>query len=182
MNKSELRHHAKSIRSAISTEQRQVDAASLRQNIIQYFDEAGYPELLGVYYPANSEIVPPHDIPNIQMALPVVRNKITLEFYKWAVNDPVVVRDFNIPIPATRGLSPVFPTHIVAPLVMCDEQGNRIGGGAGHYDRYIASLENKPVFIGVCFDEQIYNGVLPFEAHDAKLDLIITPSKIIRIP
>jgi len=182
MNKQELRTLAKTIRSSIVEEQRVRDAKTLKDNIIQHFDGHGYPDLLGVYYPANNEIRPPHDIPNVEMALPVVRDKTTLEFYQWSIDAPVIVRDYNIPIPDTRGLSPVISTHILVPLVMCDVHGNRIGNGAGHYDRYLASLPTKPKLIGVCFDEQIFDGELPFEPHDIKLDLIITPTRIITIP
>jgi len=62
-----------------------------------------------------------------------------------------------------------------------DKNGNRIGYGAGHYDRYIASCDTKPYLIGVCFDEQIYDGDIPAEPHDIPLDLIVTPKRVIEI-
>lgn len=181
MDKENLRQWARQIRSGISQSRRATDEALLWKNILFYFEQTTFPALLGVYYPVRGEIAPPHKIDGVDMALPVIRGGKTLEFYRWSLGDPMAVRDFEIPIPDTRHMEPVIPTHIIAPLLLCDRHGNRLGNGAGHFDRYMAGLTPKPVYIGVCFDEQIYQGALPAEPHDVKLDVIITPKETIEI-
>jgi 5-formyltetrahydrofolate cyclo-ligase len=176
MNKDELRKRAKHIRDNIPDEIRKQSAQNLKNRVQAVVSDE---QIIGTYMSIRNEIEPPHMIKNAQMALPVIRNKTTLEFYSWSVGQPLVKRDFDIPIPDTRDLSPIIPDIIFAPLLMCDVHGNRLGYGAGHYDRYLASLATKPKLIGVCFDEQIYDGELPNEPHDVKLDLIITPSRTI---
>lgn len=165
-------------------------------------NDDSFDRVIGTYYPIGTEIIPPFialpskakgDAPDtiapfsstglrdVSVCLPVIRDKTTLEFYPWSPDKRLIKRDFDIPIPDTRGLLPVIPDIILLPLLLCDKYGNRIGYGAGHYDRYIASLNHKPILIGVCFDEQIYDGTIPHEPHDVPLDLIITPNRVIEI-
>ncbi|PCI01929.1 MAG: 5-formyltetrahydrofolate cyclo-ligase [Alphaproteobacteria bacterium] len=179
MNKNQLRQHAKNIRAGIDDDQREIDEVALKENILTSLRSINASDdvCIGVYYPIGSEISPLFD--GSSLALPVIRHDKSLEFYPWAQGDPVVKREFNIPIPDTRHLSPVTPDVILAPLLLCDRNGNRLGYGKGHYDRYIASFNQRPVLIGVCFDEQIYEGTLPAEDHDVRLDMIITPKRVL---
>jgi len=183
MDKTQLRHHAKTIRDAISDAQRQLDSKAIYKRIGSSLHQSngGANLTIGTYFPIGSEIIPPHKIEGYQMALPVVRHQTTLEFYKWREGDSLVKKDFDIPIPDTRGITPVLPNILFVPLLLCDENGGRIGYGAGHYDRYIASCKTKPFLIGVCFDEQIWHDSLPVEPHDQPLDLIVTPKRVIEI-
>jgi 5-formyltetrahydrofolate cyclo-ligase len=179
MNKHDLRTHAKLTRNRIPTDQFENAKHALRENIQKFLsDKQG---LVGTYYPIGSEIHPPHHIDGYKMALPVIRDKETLEFYEWTQGDKLNDGRFDIPIPKTAFKKSYRPDIILLPLLLCDAVGNRIGYGAGHYDRYIASCTNKPTLIGVCFDDQIHDEVIPAEEHDQKLDLIITPKRIIEV-
>lgn len=185
MNKSDLRKQARKVREDIPSEKRAVDEHALADNILMFLGgEAHDVTMIGLYYPYGSEIKIPMALDGYETCLPVIRDKITLEYYAWREGDKLtqtgVVKDFNIPIPDTRGKSPVSPQVILVPLLMCDEHGTRLGQGAGHYDRYYASCDQKPIMVGVCFEEQIYQGRLPVEAHDARLDWIITPQRFIK--
>ena len=53
--------------------------------------------------------------------------------------------------------------------------------GKGYYDKFINSLNYKPILIGLCYDEQVYSGVLPTDKHDVKLDYVVTDVEIIKI-
>jgi len=175
-----LRAQVKITRDNIPEALRTDYANQLQNQIDQYFH--GYKgEMIGIYAPIGSEIKPPTVIFDMKIALPVVRNKTTLEFYPWAEGEPLAKRDFNIPIPDTCGKEPVHPDTLLIPLLLCDLKGGRIGYGAGHYDRYLAFTHNRPFLIGVCFEEQIYDGEIPAEPHDQKLNMIITPKRIIEI-
>ena len=57
---------------------------------------------------------------------------------------------------------------ILVPGILFDKNGGRVGFGKGYYDKY---LENKKIkTIGVLFKEQLYDGILPLEKHDIKME------------
>ena len=63
----------------------------------------------------------------------------------------------------------------IIPGVIFDTSGNRIGFGAGYYDKFLS--KNPQVYkIGICYDFQLCES-LPCEEHDAKMDLIITEKR-----
>ena len=92
-------------------------------------------------------------------------------------------------IPGFKGIPEPFITHkcyqpiseeetlMIMPLVSFDEAKNRLGYGAGFYDRY---LEKYPFLktIALGYECQKYEGSLPVEASDIKPDMIITEKQI----
>lgn len=65
---------------------------------------------------------------------------------------------------------------ILVPGLAFDRAGNRLGRGAGFYDRSISALKesgHNPTLIGVCYHAQIVESV-PTEAHDHRVDRVIT--------
>jgi 5-formyltetrahydrofolate cyclo-ligase len=68
-----------------------------------------------------------------------------------------------------------FPV-ILMPLVGFDAAGNRLGNGAGYYDRFLANRRGrygKPLLIGIAFECQRLDA-LAVAAHDVPLDAVIT--------
>jgi 5-formyltetrahydrofolate cyclo-ligase len=71
-------------------------------------------------------------------------------------------------------------TAILTPaLAYGQSDGSRIGRGAGFYDRLFARPEVKARRIGIAFDLQIVPHI-PTEAHDARVNAIVTESGWIR--
>lgn len=69
---------------------------------------------------------------------------------------------------------------ILMPLVGFDRRGNRLGMGAGFYDRSLTGLRRpKPWLIGIAFDCQ-ETGHLPADPWDVPLDYIVTNTGIIK--
>ena len=68
---------------------------------------------------------------------------------------------------------------VILPAVAFDEQGMRLGYGGGYYDRLLPLLRDDCVRIGVVFDEQVL-AEIPAEEHDACVDIVITPARLIR--
>jgi len=63
---------------------------------------------------------------------------------------------------------------ILIPGLAFDRSFNRLGRGAGFYDRMIETLPTpRPVLVGVCFSCQIVDAV-PTEPHDHSMDRVIT--------
>jgi len=67
------------------------------------------------------------------------------------------------------------------PLLGFDISGNRLGYGAGYYDAGLRHLrrERSVTAIGLAFDEQEFPAI-PHEPQDERLDMILTPSRVIR--
>lgn len=69
-------------------------------------------------------------------------------------------------------------TIIIVPGNAFSLDGYRIGYGGGYYDTYTG--ENQSLAnIGVCFEEQIRQ-TLPYEAHDRRLDMLVSERRVLR--
>jgi len=82
---------------------------------------------------------------------------------------------FSIPQPATNSAE-ALPDVVFVPLVGFTERGDRIGQGAGHYDRWLEANPNV-LTIGLAWDCQLVDD-LPVEPHDQPLDMVVTPTQI----
>lgn len=78
-------------------------------------------------------------------------------------------------------INSVFPIDkievVVIPGIAFDIQGNRMGFGAGFYDRFLIKNENM-IKIAICYDFQLLNSI-PNEPHDVKMDIIITDERVL---
>ncbi|MFP4235207.1 MAG: 5-formyltetrahydrofolate cyclo-ligase [Nitriliruptoraceae bacterium] len=81
--------------------------------------------------------------------------------------------------PAGRPVDPTVVDVAVIPGVAFDPRGRRLGAGGGHYDRLLALLSPGATRIGVGFTCQIVPHV-PTEAHDQRVDLVITEGGVHR--
>src|SRR5215470_1639609 len=74
----------------------------------------------------------------------------------------------------------VDPDVLIMPLAAFDRRGNRVGYGAGYYDRTLHALRGKkPITaIGLAFALQEVPDV-PALPHDARLDLVLTEREVI---
>jgi 5-formyltetrahydrofolate cyclo-ligase len=70
----------------------------------------------------------------------------------------------------------ITPDVLFVPLIGFTANGDRLGQGGGHYDRW---LEEHPgrMAIGLAWDVQFCEE-LPTEPHDIQLDAVITPTRI----
>lgn len=112
-----------------------------------------------------------------RLCLPIVQDKTTIVFRELVPGAELIDTGFG-----TRGPGPeaavLDPEILLVPLSAFDATGNRIGYGAGHYDRAIARLLQKgmePRLIGIAFDCQEVAEV-PAEPHDVRLQAILTES------
>lgn len=66
---------------------------------------------------------------------------------------------------------------VLIPAVAFDLNGQRLGRGKGHYDRFLP-LVPKALRIGVAFNCQLSFQPLPVEAHDQRMHFIVTEELI----
>ena len=85
--------------------------------------------------------------------------------------------DWGIPLPVDGKLSMSDDIQLVLiPLLAYDIRGFRIGYGKGYYDKFLASLPQKVLKVGLSFfppEPQI-----PFEPHDIPMDFCVLPTNV----
>ena len=102
----------------------------------------------------------------------------------WAsVDDSVQVAtsSMGIPEPTTSGtFSEMGPCDVMlVPALAADHAGHRLGRGAGYYDRALAAV-TAPIVAVVFTDELLPE--IPHEPHDVRVDAVLTPSGMFRVP
>jgi 5-formyltetrahydrofolate cyclo-ligase len=103
-----------------------------------------------------------------------------LVFRAWAFGDPLEPDAARIPAP-TAAAQALTPQIVIAPLLAFDRQGYRLGQGAGYYDRTLAGLRGRPVFvIGLAYAGQEVARA-PREPHDQPVDAILTETGYHRV-
>lgn len=113
----------------------------------------------------------------VSLWLPVSRPKGILEWGLYTHPDSLKPGAFGIlePTGPYHHSHDVLPTLdlIVVPALGATSEGIRIGKGAGYYDRALEGSRTPTVLL--LFDSEI-DPTIPYEAHDARADFIITPS------
>nr|WP_272210206.1 5-formyltetrahydrofolate cyclo-ligase [Marinicella sp. W31]MDC2876071.1 5-formyltetrahydrofolate cyclo-ligase [Marinicella sp. W31] len=111
------------------------------------------------------------------LALPAVIDRETIVFRAFRSGEDLEPGGFGTLAPGNKARQ-VDPDILLMPLSVFDEAGNRIGYGAGHYDRAIERLHARqicPLLVGIAFNMQKVPSV-PAEPHDVPLNAIITES------
>jgi 5-formyltetrahydrofolate cyclo-ligase len=86
---------------------------------------------------------------------------------------------FGVPEPVTADRVEISSIELViVPMVAGDLDRNRIGYGAGYYDRFLAQTD--AMTIGILFEEQVSLKRLPAESFDIPLKMLITDKRIIQ--
>ncbi len=107
-----------------------------------------------------------------RVALPVPTagsDDFTMEFRPWLEADELVAGRFGIPCPPAR--ASIVPGVVLVPLVRFDATGNRMGRGAGFYDRWLSRHDANA--IGTAFECQ-RAGALEAQPHDVAMQAIVT--------
>ena len=133
-------------------------------------------KVLAGYMPMRTEIDPMPAMAAHQglVGVPVIMAAATpLKFREWAPGVAMIAGDFGALIPAEGAW--ITPQVVIVPLLAFDARGYRLGYGGGFYDRTLQGLRAKgPILaIGFAFAAQEVD-VVPTDAFDQKLDLVVT--------
>ena len=95
--------------------------------------------------------------------------------------DELVPGAYGIPEPAahTEMMPPEYMDLIILPCLSCDRDCNRIGHGAGYYDKYLSKVRSDCFTLAMCFEEILCEEI-PTEPHDRPVDAVITEKQIYR--
>jgi 5-formyltetrahydrofolate cyclo-ligase len=175
-----MRIEAAARRAAAHRTQASSAAQALCDHLLRTFD---WPRGCGVaaYWPIGAEIDVRPLLERIAAlgcvtALPVVVERgQPLLFRAWAPGDPLEPGTFDTRHPPASARE-VVPDRLIVPLLAFDDEGYRLGYGAGYYDRTIASLREQSgrvTAIGVGYWCQRVPSV-PHDEKDQVLDCIAT--------
>jgi|TARA_B100000315_G_scaffold232961_1_gene245727 5-formyltetrahydrofolate cyclo-ligase len=115
----------------------------------------------------------------ITIGLPIIKKNYEMKFKKWKPNQSLFLNKYGIPEPKKTNET-LIPDIILVPLVAYDKKLNRLGYGAGYYDRALKKLSThkKIITIGVGFSFQQCENI-PVDKNDHALDYILNEKKII---
>lgn len=142
---------------------------------------------VSVYWPMRQEmdvrpLLAELDRLGCRVGLPVVMGKgKPLVFRHWQPGMVLKSGAFGLSEPGPDAPE-IAPRIVFAPLLAFDRRGNRIGWGAGFYDRTLAGLRAQgPVTaVGIAYAAQEVAQV-PADAHDQPLDWIATEREVTRL-
>lgn len=140
------------------------------------FQPIGYePDIRGVFARLEKERSFQWAFPRVdgeRLAFVVPNDRSRMVANKWGILEPLESAGRFVPLQEIRGL--------LIPGLAFDKNLNRLGRGGGFYDRALAELHaHNPsaIKIGVAFDVQISNEILPVEAFDVAMDWVVTESR-----
>lgn len=85
-------------------------------------------------------------------------------------------------IPEPRNGGRILPSVSIEvaliPGVVFDRCGNRLGYGAGFYDRFLAQEAPQAIRIGLAFSYQLADKIPPL-SHDVPMDMVVTEQEIL---
>ena len=137
---------------------------------------------IGAYWPIKGEFDPlpalyrwaegaPEGITR-RIGLPVAdRETGSLRFHVWYPGCPMELDAYDIPKP--KDTEEFAPEVLVVPCLGFGPGGVRLGYGGGFFDRTLASIEPRPVTVGVSYT----HGFLPLlrsGPNDVELDAMLT--------
>ncbi len=137
---------------------------------------------IGAYWPIKGEFDPlpalyrwsegaPEDVVR-RIGLPVAdRESSSLRFHVWYPGCEMALDAYNIPKP--KDTEEFTPEILVVPCLGFGPGGVRLGYGGGFFDRTLASMQPRPVTVGVSFA----HGFLPMLRAgplDTQLDAMLT--------
>jgi 5,10-methenyltetrahydrofolate synthetase len=111
-------------------------------------------------------------------ALPVVvAPRTPLAFREWHPGVELAQGALDIPYPVNS--REIVPQAVLLPMNGWDSKGYRLGYGAGFFDRTLASLAQKPVVIGVSYEQARLETIYP-QSWDIPVDYLVTERGVYR--
>jgi 5-formyltetrahydrofolate cyclo-ligase len=142
-------------------------------------------KILSLYFPVKGE-VPTEEIFQYArkngkiVVFPRIKGR-SIEFSP--VNDLRDMRKgaFGIPEPSSTSVCSLSEIDLLlVPGVAFDRCGNRLGYGKGYFDS-VLRRSPRPVSIGLSYECQIYDGLLPTGPGDARVDMVLTEIRLIEV-
>nr|WP_321453273.1 5-formyltetrahydrofolate cyclo-ligase [uncultured Carboxylicivirga sp.] len=177
IEKKELRKKINQLKKSFSAEEAQSQSDQIYSMLISSVEYKNARNVL--FYWSMSDEIPTHEFilseyQNKQIYLPVIKGD-DLEIVLFTGKDCLVPGPkYGIPEPTGDALKDESCIDlVVVPGVAFDKIGNRMGRGAGYYDRILKRVPQAGK-VAMAYTFQVVESV-PVEPHDIKMDKIIFP-------
>ena len=104
-------------------------------------------------------------IDGVQLEWVRVTPAMQWEVNRWGIPEPIG--------PAFDGSPAVW----IIPGLAIDADGYRLGQGGGYFDRALAGVGDEALVIAIVFEHECVTE-LPREAHDRRVDVVVTPDRV----
>jgi 5-formyltetrahydrofolate cyclo-ligase len=183
--KSELRLRSRAARRAVMPELRTAASEAVMQTILAFPEVERASAVLA--YGAMPEEVDATGIietlwdRGVRVALPRVKGRRELELHWHERERDLCTGAYGLREPCENApvAQPSEIDVVLVPGVAYDAECHRLGLGAGYYDTLLARLPEHTTTIGIAFDEQVV-GVVPCGKKDRSVDILVTPTRVIR--
>jgi len=184
--KASLRQELKSSRESLSPAQREAAAMAAEAKII-HLPEWQNAKVVCLYASFQGELPTTQLLQNLlrsdkRCVLPKVNSEGQPELYEIKSFQDLELSSLEILEPKINcpRINPTQIDFFLVPGIGFDRRGNRLGHGAGFYDRLLAQASPRAYFLGYGYDFQVVDAI-PHEAHDMVMHAMATPSQIIYI-
>lgn len=167
--KSDLRRHFRQQLAQMLSDQRRIASANLVSQL-QAWPRLAQAPVVALFYPTATEpdLLPLTQIPGKTFLFPHCHTDRSLTWHPlpgltdWKRSAFGILEPDPDKVPEWQGAA---PSLVLVPGLAFTPDGQRLGHGAGYYDRFLAGLADNTTTAGVCFSCQLANR-LPLEAHD----------------
>ena len=185
MTKNQLRQELKKRLSQMSEEQRIVKSKSACQNLIS-LNQFKQASTIMVFLSFDNEIETAEIILHAwQMGKVVAAPKVLSEKSHMipieinSLDKDIVADSLGVPNPTHGTPVPICEIDfVITPGLGFDRDCNRLGRGAGYYDRFFSDKAMRGFKCGLAFSEQLVESV-PVTASDVAVDMVVTDEEII---
>ncbi len=136
---------------------------------MNYGKEVVTEELIVVAREAGKRICIPLCLSDNRMEAKLYQSEADLHLGKYGIREP------------NEDAQTVMPEEIdlaIIPCLACDPRGNRLGHGAGYYDRYL--VDTKCVKMALCPEKLLMVNVAT-DKFDVRMDAVVTEKGVIQI-
>ncbi len=182
-----IRSKLRAARRALPSEQRADAAMAIARHLVAHIGQVRSPRI-AAFCASDGEADPgpfmalARDM-GATLYLPVLNTVIGpgMRFVQTEAGQALMPNRFGIPEPQSgKTVHPAFLSLVLVPLVGFDSDGNRLGMGAGYYDRCFSFLHHRiqwrrPRLVGVAYDFQQLEHI-DAQPWDVPLDGVVTES------
>ncbi|ROR29315.1 5-formyltetrahydrofolate cyclo-ligase [Mobilisporobacter senegalensis] len=182
MTKNEIRRKMKSLKSTLTADQITEYSNNIFHRLEDFISLDNY-DAIYTYIAFNEEVqtnpIVHYGFRNkLKIAVPKIVNK-QMDFYYIKQMEELKIGFYGILEPDSHQKAIDDHVLMIMPGLAFDEECNRIGYGAGYYDRYLMANKHLSIHkIALAYDFQIVDQ-LEVNPYDIKVDHIITPTRVI---
>jgi 5-formyltetrahydrofolate cyclo-ligase len=183
MLKADLRKKYKALRKGLSEEDRIARSQAICAHLLKLFSNK---ELVHIYLPIKRlyEVDTHYFLENYPAKQLVVSksnfHNFSMKHYRYSSVSQWEENSYNIMEPVDGEIISANKLNVVlTPLLCCDKEGNRVGYGAGFYDRFFNQCKADCLKVGLSYFSALEE-VDDLHPEDIPLDYLVHPDGVIK--